>query len=156
MAGAAVLRETNGLLLRPLGMVLLLQARRHRLVALRMVLFALAPVAAMAAYYGYSFAAAGPGAGHESVPLLAYFRQTPLLEGLGGVLVSPGRGLFVYSPVLLFSLAGMAWAWQVGARVPEIEPRWAVPLPSADGPYPSPGCAPWRSAPISRMRPTRS
>ena len=29
------------------------------------------------------------------------------LEGLAGVLVSPGRGLFVYSPFLLLALAGM-------------------------------------------------
>ena len=33
--------------------------------------------------------------------------QTPLLEGLAGVLVSPGRGLFVYSPILLLSVVGV-------------------------------------------------
>jgi hypothetical protein len=27
--------------------------------------------------------------------------STPLMEGLGGILISPGRGLFVYSPILL-------------------------------------------------------
>jgi hypothetical protein len=29
------------------------------------------------------------------------FWSTPCLEGLGGILFSPGRGLFVYSPILL-------------------------------------------------------
>lgn len=34
--------------------------------------------------------------------------QTPLAEGLAGVLLSPSRGLFVYSPVLLLALLGLA------------------------------------------------
>lgn len=114
MAGAAVLRETNALLLAPLAVVLLFRFRRDRRMALRLVLFALPPVVAMAAYYGLHFAAAGTGAGHESVPLLAYFHQTALLVGVGGVLASPGRGLFVYSPVLLFALAGLATTWHRG------------------------------------------
>lgn len=33
--------------------------------------------------------------------------QTPLTEGLAGVLISPGRGLFLYSPVLLIGLIGL-------------------------------------------------
>jgi hypothetical protein len=33
--------------------------------------------------------------------------QTPLLTGLAGVLLSPSRGLFVYSPVLVFSIWGI-------------------------------------------------
>lgn len=33
--------------------------------------------------------------------------QTPLSEGLAGILISPGRGLFVYSPVLIFGLIGL-------------------------------------------------
>lgn len=36
----------------------------------------------------------------------------PILKGLAGTLVSPGRGLFVYSPVLLFSVVGMILAWR--------------------------------------------
>ncbi|MGH7231578.1 MAG: hypothetical protein ACREJU_09505 [Nitrospiraceae bacterium] len=42
---------------------------------------------------------------------LAWF-QTPLLEGLLGVLASPGRGLLVYSPIFVFSLLGMAIVWK--------------------------------------------
>lgn len=36
--------------------------------------------------------------------------STPLLEGLGGILLSPSRGLLVYSPIFLFSLVGMGLA----------------------------------------------
>ena len=36
------------------------------------------------------------------------FSLAQLADGAAGTLVSPGRGLFVYSPVLLFSLVGMA------------------------------------------------
>ncbi|MDW8036720.1 MAG: hypothetical protein RMI90_01620, partial [Thermoguttaceae bacterium] len=35
-----------------------------------------------------------------------------LLEGLYGQLISPGRGLLVYSPILVFSIWGMALAWR--------------------------------------------
>ncbi len=38
--------------------------------------------------------------------------QTPLLEGLAGVLASPARGLFIYSPIFLFSLRGIVIAWR--------------------------------------------
>jgi len=34
--------------------------------------------------------------------------QTPVFSGLAGILFSPSRGLFVYSPFLIFSLLGIA------------------------------------------------
>jgi hypothetical protein len=40
--------------------------------------------------------------------------STPLWHGLAGVLVSPGRGLLVYSPVLALALVGGALAWRCG------------------------------------------
>jgi hypothetical protein len=40
--------------------------------------------------------------------------QASLLEALGGLLVSPGRGLLVYSPVFVLSLIGIARAWRPG------------------------------------------
>jgi dolichyl-phosphate-mannose-protein mannosyltransferase len=39
---------------------------------------------------------------------------TPMWDGLTGVLVSPSRGLLVYSPFVLFSLLGMAVVWRRG------------------------------------------
>jgi len=48
--------------------------------------------------------------------------QTPLPIGLLGLLASPSRGLFVYSPFLLFAVAGLAVGWR--------QPRtaWMGPL----------------------------
>ena len=41
--------------------------------------------------------------------------STPLASGLAGILVSPNRGLLVYSPVLALGLAGLGWgAWRRG------------------------------------------
>src|SRR5262249_32964051 len=39
---------------------------------------------------------------------------TPVATGLGGLLASPARGLFFYSPVLLFGAWGLASAWKRG------------------------------------------
>lgn len=38
--------------------------------------------------------------------------SAPLLDGLAGILLSPGRGLLIYSPVLLFSFVGMGMVWR--------------------------------------------
>jgi len=46
----------------------------------------------------------------------------PLAEGLPGLLVSPGRGLFVESPVLLLGLLGLLRAGRGSS------PRWFLPL----------------------------
>jgi hypothetical protein len=42
----------------------------------------------------------------------AHLFKTPLHEGLAGVLVSPSRGLFIYSPILLFAFVGMVMVWK--------------------------------------------
>lgn len=48
---------------------------------------------------------------HSQFPLTETLFKTPLLEGFAGILFSPARGLFIYSPVFLFSLLGMGLAW---------------------------------------------
>jgi hypothetical protein len=52
----------------------------------------------------------GYGSGH--VRGLARLDAGNLADGVPGLLVSPGRGLFVYSPVLLFALLGLVRAWR--------------------------------------------
>ncbi len=47
--------------------------------------------------------------------------QTPLADGLAGLLVSPSRGMFVYSPFLLFAVPGMIRVWTA--------PKYAVLRP---------------------------
>ncbi len=48
---------------------------------------------------------------HSQFPLSETFFKTPLLEGFAGILFSPARGLFIYSPVFLLSLLGMGLVW---------------------------------------------
>ncbi len=38
--------------------------------------------------------------------------QTPITEGLAGLLFSPSRGLMVYSPIMVFGFIGAVWAWK--------------------------------------------
>jgi hypothetical protein len=38
--------------------------------------------------------------------------STPLLKGIFGLLLSPGVGLFVYTPVLLMSIVAFPWFWK--------------------------------------------
>jgi Dolichyl-phosphate-mannose-protein mannosyltransferase len=37
--------------------------------------------------------------------------KTPILAGLAGTLISPSRGLFIYSPVLVLAFVGMVMVW---------------------------------------------
>ena len=37
--------------------------------------------------------------------------RTPFFQGLAGILVSPGRGLFIYSPIFIFSFVGIFLLW---------------------------------------------
>jgi hypothetical protein len=111
MAAAVVMRSTDLLAVLPVGAWI---GYAHRSRARSLVLSALPPAAALAAYYVVYFGTVDRGLGHTTAPAWALFSQVPLSEGLPGVLVSPSRGLFVYSPVLLFSLAGMITIWRRG------------------------------------------
>jgi hypothetical protein len=109
MAAAVAMRSTDLLLLAPVAAWIVYAHRRQ---AWRFAMWALLPAIALAAYHAAYFAGPDRGIGHTSAPVWALFAQTPLADGLPGVLTSPGRGLFVYSPILLFSLAGMALVWR--------------------------------------------
>jgi len=60
---------------------------------------------------GYNVAYFG-GPLHSQLGSTRGFWTTPVLTGLAGVLFSPARGLFVYSPVLLFSGAALILSWR--------------------------------------------
>ncbi|MDD9856619.1 MAG: hypothetical protein OXU96_00990 [Gammaproteobacteria bacterium] len=68
------------------------------------------------AYYLGSPFTSGQVLGAEQIDMIRKgadgFWQTPLAEGLAGLLFSPSRGLFVYSPVLALGLVGAVMAWK--------------------------------------------
>jgi hypothetical protein len=107
LGGAVAMRSTNALVVLPLGLWLLWN---HRRLWWRIGLAAAACPALLLAYYLAVFGAPGPVAGDIHMGLTSGFRQIPLFEGLWGVLLSPMRGLFHHSPVLLLALAGGALA----------------------------------------------
>jgi hypothetical protein len=104
-AFAYVVRPTNGLLL---VFVTLYVAIEHRAVLFRYLGLAAAMLGAFAAYNLSVF-------GHlrsSYYTLTPPFPDSRFFIALAGNLFSPGRGLFVYTPVLLFSLWGMVLAWK--------------------------------------------
>lgn len=111
MSAAVAMRSTDLVLVAPVAAWI--AWTRPRLIP-RLALWAAPPALAMIAYNAALLWPRGGLGGHTSVPLWALFAQVPIWEGLTGILVSPSRGLFVYSPVLLFSLVGLAWVWRRG------------------------------------------
>ena len=103
-SAAVVMRSTDVLVAVPVFGWLLY--RRPRL-AFRLVLFALPPLAALLIYNVSHFGSLAGAGGSTTAPAWAFFSLTPSVEGLWGVLASPARGLFVYSPVLVFAVAGV-------------------------------------------------
>lgn len=47
---------------------------------------------------------------HSQFPFRSNYWDTPFLDGFSGLLISPGRGLFIFSPILLFSILGL---WRI-------------------------------------------
>jgi hypothetical protein len=105
LAFAIICRPTNLLLILPLSAYVMLY---HRPQIGKFLLGVLLPGLFQLwydyAYFGDPFF---QPQGHDIL-----FWSTSLIEGLGGILLSPGRGLFVYSPILLCSFLGMALAWR--------------------------------------------
>jgi hypothetical protein len=105
MSSAIVMRPTDALIALPVAACVLYTRPRS---ILRFGLFALPPMVGLLLYYARS-GLADEGVWNTTTPVWAFFAQVPLVHGLAGLLMSPSRGLFVYSPVLLFSVAGLLW-----------------------------------------------
>ena len=99
---AAAIRPTNGLFVIAL-LVWLVAARRA---PSELALAATAPLILGVATLGYNLRVFGTLAGGYGSTF-----DAPWGSGLAGVLASPGRGLLIYTPVVLFSLLGV-WAWR--------------------------------------------
>lgn len=105
LACAVVMRPTDALIALPLGLYVI---HKHFGLLRKFLLFA-APPLFLFLLYSYVYLGAV-----SEFPLAEQGKswREPLLAGLSGLLVSPGRGLFVYSPIVLLSLAGMVLAWR--------------------------------------------
>jgi hypothetical protein len=104
-AAAVAIRPTNLLIAAVLTAYVLLN---HRTRFRRYLLWATPPVVMLSAYSTIYL---------KSILLLgqlqdpAYGWTNPLLDGLIGLLLNPNIGLFIRSPVLILSIAGIAYAW---------------------------------------------
>jgi hypothetical protein len=112
--GAAVLcRPTDILMALPLAAYVL---HRHPKKWFLFLLWALPSVLFLLAYNLWYFG---------SITKMAYDQgffsgngwATPFFEGLPGVLVSPSRGIFIYSPVFVFALWGIYLSWRSSTGV---------------------------------------
>jgi hypothetical protein len=72
--------------------------------------FFLCPPVVAALQLGYNLYFFGSLAGAQGGRAAEW--STPILEGLAGLLVSPSRGLFLYTPWTLFSVGGAILAWR--------------------------------------------
>jgi hypothetical protein len=107
LAGAVVMRPANVVVAAPLFLAALV---RHPAALRRVLLAASVPVAFLAVYNTLYYGAPW-SSGRNEILGSAEWTRSPLAS-LAGLLVSPGRGLFVYSPVLIFAVAGLV----VGCR----------------------------------------
>ncbi len=108
LAFAIISRPTDLLLAVPLGLYVLLHYPKQ---VGHLLVFALPPIA-FQLWYNVTYQGS------------AFWTQAPILqgehwtgrfwEGLSGLLFSPGRGLFIYSPIFLFSLVTLGMAWRRG------------------------------------------
>lgn len=115
-ACATLCRPDSGLVVAAVGVYLLLTARR---LALPFALGASGPLVLLAAFNLRHFGS--PLRFGQTVRALAEATaitgtpgawSTPLLEGLGGLLVSPSRGLLVFSPYLALAAWGIVLIWR--------------------------------------------
>lgn len=105
-AFAVVCRPTDALLVAPMGLYVLFHQTRQ---FPRFLLCAIPPILFQLVYNNHYF----------DNPLRTQFEvaqkdfwSTPVFEGLANILFSPSRGLFVYSPVLIFAFIGIILSWK--------------------------------------------
>lgn len=105
---AVVNRPTNLLLALPLAVVVWIEHRRRTPAFLALAAIPIVLRAAYAwVYWGSPFSMAQA----DPVPAASHFGGNPW-TGLAGLLVSPSRGLFVFSPVFLFAGLAVSPAWR--------------------------------------------
>ena len=106
---AIVCRPSNVFLALPIGLYVLICWPRQ------VVWFVLCGLPPALFQMGYNTAYFGrPLFSQHPLAHSDYYWRPPNWNYLSGLLFSPGRGLFVYSPIFLFSFVGLAAAWRKG------------------------------------------
>ena len=115
-AAATWCRPTGALVVIVVGVYLAIANRR----ALAAYMLSGLPLAIALVWYNWQYLGAPLRFGQTDIEALALAKtgdgaiwQTPLWQGAAGLLVSPSRGLFVFSPFLILALPGM---WLVCRR----------------------------------------
>jgi hypothetical protein len=115
-ACAVICRPNSALILIAVGVYLMIAHRRH---VLAYAAAATPPLLFLAAFNAYHFGSPlrfgqtlRGEAEAQAIAGSGGAWQTPLLEGLAGHLVSPSRGLLVFSPFLIFALWGAVSIWR--------------------------------------------
>lgn len=102
------MRPTNLLIALPFGLYVL---HKYPRLIMRSILLALPPLIFLCAYnYVYFGSVMSSGYSVSTLVSVSSF-SVPIFEGLSGLLFSPGRGLFIYSPILVFSIVGIVKSW---------------------------------------------
>jgi hypothetical protein len=105
LAFAMICRPTDALVAAPLAAYVISHQPRHA------YLLGLGGVAPVIFQLSYNYAYFGNPL-HSSIGVGAEVWSTPIGQGLSGILLSPGRGLFVYSPIYVFSVWALALSWR--------------------------------------------
>lgn len=110
LSAAVVCRQTDVLLVLPLFIYI---AHYHRGRLLQWVSLALPPAIFLMSYnYVYFGSAFEMGYGGGVLNPTSSDWSTPFFDGFLGLLVSPSKGLFVYSPILLLACFGIYCVWK--------------------------------------------
>jgi hypothetical protein len=113
---AVLCRPTSGVVVLVMGLWLLM---KNRGAVLPYVAGGLPAAAALGIYHWHYFGDPWSFGQTERGQTIALEKtgspelwQTPLWEGVAGLLISPSRGLFIYSPFLLLGLMGIYRIWR--------------------------------------------
>jgi len=108
LATTILCKETNFLILVVIGIYVL---HKYKKQFIKFALFTL-PSLAFLFFYNYYYFGSALTFTYHYYYLSPEMVSNPFLNGFFGLLISPSRGLFVYSPILIFALYGVYDAWK--------------------------------------------
>jgi len=110
LMGTLLCRPTNVLMALP---ILLYVLHRHRREFIGFVVFSLPPLLFLLDYNRYYFGSFfETGYGRSLTNPSSFWWENSLVDGLFWILISPHRGLLIYSPIFLFSFVGIFIFWK--------------------------------------------